>query len=84
MAERYSNIKFCVKYNKKSLYKRYYKYFYISTYSDFITPIINKNNKTEKIKFAVDYFNNICSMSYPYTKYLAIDEKSVHIKVKYV
>ena len=62
----------------KALYKRINKCFYISTYTDFI----NKNNKTEKIKFIVDYYNNLWSVSYPYNKYLTIDETMCAYKGK--
>lgn len=66
----------------KNKYIKINNYYYISDYSDNITPDINLNNKTEKINFVIEYFNKkwkelIC-------KYLTIDESMCSYKGKII
>ena len=66
----------------KRSYKTINKYFYISSYSDLITPNINQNNKTEKIDELLLYINKKWKSMYPYTQHITIDESMANYKGK--
>ena len=56
------------------------KFIYISKYFPIKTPLVNINNKTEKIDKSIHYFNSQWKKLCHYTKYLTIDESMASYK----
>ena len=61
-------------------YRQINKYIYISDNPFIYTKNIYDNNKSQKINFLIDYFNNKWKSMYPFTKFITIDESMCSYK----
>lgn len=68
----------------KNMYWKISKVFYISQYSELVTPHIPSNNKSEKIDEMISYFNRKWKEIYPYSQNLTVDESMTTCKGKIV